>query len=567
MYQINVKNGNNDAVRIYSPDRLDDDNRYVDNPILTSEINCADVLEFDLPPDSKGYNLINTLKTVITVYDSTDGGNVNRTRLFRGRAVYIDTLMSGVKHVYCEGDLAYLNDSVVESYQFPAQENVDDTVADLFRQLVNRHNAQMQGTGKEFQIGSITIADKNEKVKVETTTFPTTLEEMQKQLLDEFGGYIIPRCEIENGEEVTYLDYLEDASVENSQRIKFGDNLINISEHSTAEEVFTVLIPLGAAKKREEGELEKRINISSVNGGSKELVDADGVAEFGRIVRVMTWDKIKDPAKLKIKGQKALQRGSNDFTEIELSAVDMHLLEVDASAIRLGEKNKIISPPHGFDKWMPCTKIVLDLENPERSQYFFGRMSKTMSGLNQNTNLKLDSVGYDVDDLGAEIEDIDANKASVNSPDFTGTPTAPTPADGTSDRQIATAEFVYNTIRSNVGNVFSGTTTGSVSVPNNTATVIGSITLTKGAWMIIACCDWAGNGNGYRQIAISSAVDPARSNAATTPSAGASKDTYQQFVKVLSTDGETVNIYARQNSGSAITAYPYIYAIRLNSII
>ena len=450
MYQINVKNGNDDAVRIYSPDRLDDDNRYVDNPILTSEINCADVLEFDLPPDSKGYNLIHPLKSVITVYDSADGGNVNRTRLFRGRAVYIDTLMSGVKHVYCEGDLAYLNDSVVMSYQF------EDTVENLFKQLVNRHNSQMP-VGKEFQIGNITIGDKNETVKVETTTFPTTLEEMQKQLINEFGGYIIPRCEIENGAEVTYLDYLEDASVENSQKIRFAENLVDISEHSTAEEVFTVLIPLGAVKKREEGELEKRINISSVNGGSKELVDADGVAEFGRIVRVMTWDKIKDPAKLKTKGQKALARGSDDFTEIELSAIDMHLLNVNTNAIRLGEKNKIISPPHGFDKWMPCKKIVLDMENPERSIFNFGRMGKSMTGVIQGTNMKLDSVSNDVGDLGAEVENVstaygelDRTKAPLASPNFTGLPTAPTAEVGTSNTQIATTRFVDNEINSKI---------------------------------------------------------------------------------------------------------------------
>ena len=401
MYQINAKTGSDDAVRIYSPDRVDDGNRYVDNPILTSEINCADVLEFDLPPDSKGYDLIHLLKTVVTVYDSDDGSsdNDNRMLLFRGRALYIDTLMSGVKHVYCEGGLAYLNDSVVESYQF------EDTVANLFRQLVNRHNAQMPA-GKEFQIGSITIEDKNETVKVETTTFPTTLEEMKAQLLDEFGGYIIPRYVYENGAWVTYLDYREEASVENSQKIQFAENLVDLSDRSTAEDVFTVLIPLGAAKKREEGELEKRINISSVNQGSKELVDADGVAKFGKIVKVMVWDKVKDKQKLKAKGEKALARGSNDVTEVELSALDMHLLDVNKSALRLGQKNWIVSPPHGFNKQMPCNKIVIDMENPDRSMYYFGRMGKTLTGLNQNTNLKLDAVGEDLGTVEADVEDI-----------------------------------------------------------------------------------------------------------------------------------------------------------------
>ena len=439
MYQIDVKNGNNNAIRIYSPDQVDD--RYVDSPILTSEVNCASVLEFDLLPDSEGYNLINPLKTEIKVYDSVDGGETNRTRLFKGRALYIDTLMSGIKHVYCEGELAYLHDSVVMSYQY------EGTVAGLFRQLVNRHNSQMPA-GKEYEVGNITINDKNETITVETTTFPTTFDEIKAQLLDEFGGYIMPRCVVENGIEVTYLDYLEDSSVENDQKIEFGKNLIDISERSTAEEVFTVLIPLGAVKKRQEGELEKRVNISSVNDGSKALRDEDGIAEFGVIYKVMVWDKVKDPQKLKTRGLRALARGSNDVVEIELSAVDMHLLEIDESAIRLGEKNEIISPPHGFDKWMPCNKIVIDMENPDRSMYYFGRMGKTLTGINQNTNLKLDAVGEDVDDAIAETEDINETKASIDSPEFTGTPLAPTPLTGSSDARIATTEFVMNAIAS-----------------------------------------------------------------------------------------------------------------------
>lgn len=393
MYQINA-----DDYRIYSPDRVDDE-RYVDAPILTSETNRASVLEFDLPPGSIGYDLVTLLKTTIKVYDSDDGGSVNRTRLFRGRALHIDTLMSGTKHVYCEGELAYLNDSVVMAYSY------EGTVENLFKKFVNDHNGQVEAS-KRFRIGRITVADKDSTVTCESTNYPTTFEEMQKQLIDEVGGYIIPRCEIENGEEVEYLDYLEDASVENNQIIRFGENLIDISQRSTAEEVFTVLVPLGASKKKQSGQVERRVNISSVNGGSIALRDADGIAEFGVIYKVMIWDNVKDPAKLKTRGQKALASGSDDVVEIELSAVDMHLLDVNTDAIRLGEKNRILSPPHGFDRWLACNKIVLDIENPERSMYYFGRMGKTLTGITHNTSVKVDAVGYEVDDLDADLEDI-----------------------------------------------------------------------------------------------------------------------------------------------------------------
>ena len=123
---------------------------------------------------------------------------------------------------------------------------------------------------------------------------------------------------------------------------------------------------------------------------------------------------MKDPAELKRRGQKYLNNGANDSIEISLSAIDLHLLNPNIDAIRLGEKNLIYSSPHGFNSRLACNKITLDLKNPERSQYSFGKVGKTLTGMQHATSLQVDAVVADVEDLDADLEDMSVSYEEVS---------------------------------------------------------------------------------------------------------------------------------------------------------
>ncbi len=116
-----------------------------------------------------------------------------------------------------------------------------------------------------------------------------------------------------------------------------------------------------------------------------------------------------------------------------------------------------------------------------------------------------------------------------------------------------------------IGSVINGSgNSSSPSVANETATIINSIELTKGRWLIIANCDWSSNANGYRQIAFQDAKEPTRNLAVTSMTAGANKETYQQLVRVSTVQSTaTVNVYGYQNSGSSLSAYPFIMAVKI----
>ena len=104
-----------------------------------------------------------------------------------------------------------------------------------------------------------------------------------------------------------------------------------------------------------------------------------------------------------------------------------------------------------------------------------------------------------------------------------------------------------------------------ISVPNNSVTVLGTQTLGAGNWLVIGSINWATNGSGYRQVSFANGANPSRMDFVTAAPANASgKQSAQQIVKIFASDNEqTVTLYGLQNSGSALTVYPYIQAINL----
>lgn len=83
------------------------------------------------------------------------------------------------------------------------------------------------------------------------------------------GGYIRPR--LTDGQR--YIDLVAEYGKVNSQVIEFGLNMLDISEYISADNVFTVLIPLGAEQQDADGNNTGRLTIASVNSGKDYISD------------------------------------------------------------------------------------------------------------------------------------------------------------------------------------------------------------------------------------------------------------------------------------------------------
>lgn len=87
------------------------------------------------------------------------------------------------------------------------------------------------------------------------------------------------------------------------------------------------------------------------------------------------------------KGIIALKELISPIRTIEIKAVDLHLINPNIKPIRIGEYVRVRSTPHNFDSYMLCTKIELNLNNPENSSYTLGTTFDTLTG-EQNKRIK-----------------------------------------------------------------------------------------------------------------------------------------------------------------------------------
>ena len=229
------------------------ENLQIFNPSVELELNKTGSFEFTIYSDHPYYGLINKLKSIITVYQDD-------YLLFRGRVLDEEIGWHNEKHIACEGDMAFLLDSVLRPFSYSG------TAAEFLTYVLSLHNAQVDAS-KHIQAGTVTV---DSYIVHDTAEYSTTKETLEKVLVEPFGGYLMTRTV----DGITYLDYLSEINLLAPQKITFGANLLDLKKVRKGEDIATVVIPLGAKLKDEEGkDTGLRLTISTVNGGADFVLD------------------------------------------------------------------------------------------------------------------------------------------------------------------------------------------------------------------------------------------------------------------------------------------------------
>lgn len=364
---------------VYAPNlaNVEDGGYAVIDPIVTSELNAVGSAEFKMPEINPMYDRISKLKSIIKIYDERiESGVSTKTRIFRGRVLDDESDLWNRKDVYAEGELGFFNDSRVRPYSFTG------TVADYFSFLVTQHNAQVD-MEKQFHVGVCTVTDANDYIVRESSEYPKTWQEMKDKLLDLLGGYLVTRYEMENGQEVEYIDYRAVSGGLSEQDIVFSENLLDIKNFVDSTDVYTVLIPLG----KSDPNTGERLTVKAVNDGKDYIESEVGIALYGRISNVITWDDVTQAQNLLTKGQAQLAEGILTSITINIGAFDLHLLSIDTEGIKVGKYNRVISVPHGISAPFQCIKTKVNLKDPSRSEYTFGAATTTLTGTSARNTL------------------------------------------------------------------------------------------------------------------------------------------------------------------------------------
>ncbi len=346
-----------DGACIYS-DVFAVDSMKVINPKLTLEDNGAGSLVVTLPPHNAGYASIVRMVTDISV--QKDGEEI-----WAGRVLSESEDFYRNRILYCEGELAYFNDSTQPPAKYSGM-----SVRGYLERLIAVHNSKV-AANRRFTLGAVTVVDKN---------FPTYYTNHDKTMavfnamVEQYGGHL----RVRKVDGVRYLDYLAEYPDTCSQVIQFGSNIIDFTKQWDSTEFATVIVPLGNRLEDSPIEaLDAYLTVESVNHGSMYVQSNEAVAVYGWIEKAVTWDDVSDPAVLLEKAKAYLSDIQFDNMELELSALDLHYLDVDVEAVKLLDEIRVISRPHGLDRMFPVTKLEIPLDSPEQTQFKLGTTVKT----------------------------------------------------------------------------------------------------------------------------------------------------------------------------------------------
>lgn len=396
----------NDKRLIYAPNSR---NALVLSPKLTREVSKGGSLSFTMTRDHEQYESLQKMSTCITVEQDDK-------EIWRGRVLSHEADWYNRRVIYCEGALSYFNDSAITPF------NYEGKLAQFLQHLIDAHNQQCGSMEmKRFELGTVTAAlgdlvvhygDRDSYGVGED--YGSTWDIIDKMVLKVYGGYAYCTYNPATGNNVlNYCDQSFEADRLVNQTIEYGVNLLDFTEKTDTNRLFTRVYPMGSKHTVEEtkwkwkflwwGEKyteshEERYGISGTDaatvskylpkGYSYRLDSSDGdcgwiqndaaAQKFGIVSALGEYDTDSDNDTFAA-GVQDLQKNSLMVTSYTVKAVDLRDAGYDKDRLTFASYAHIISKPHSIDVIMLCTKLVEPLDQPDKKEYTFGMTRQTLT--------------------------------------------------------------------------------------------------------------------------------------------------------------------------------------------
>lgn len=396
----------NDKRMIYAPNNR---NALVLSPKLTREVSKGGSLSFTMTRDHEQYESLQKMSTCITVEQDDK-------EIWRGRVLSHEADWYNRRVIYCEGALSYFNDSAITPF------NYEGKLAQFLQHLIDAHNQQCGNMKmKRFELGTVTAAlgdlvvhygDRDSYGVGED--YGSTWDIIDKMVLKVYGGYAYCTYNPATGNNVlNYCDQAFEADRLVNQTIEYGVNLLDFTEKTDTNSLFTRVYPMGSKHTVEEtkwkwkflwwGEKyteshEERYGISGTDaatvnkylpkGYSYRLDSSDGdcgwiqndaaAQKFGIVSALGEYDTDSDNDTFAA-GVQDLQKNSLMVTSYTVKAVDLRDAGYDKDRLTFASYAHIISKPHSIDVIMLCTKLVEPLDQPDKKEYTFGMTRQTLT--------------------------------------------------------------------------------------------------------------------------------------------------------------------------------------------
>jgi hypothetical protein len=216
------------------------------------------------------------------------------------------------------------------------------------------------------------VTDPNDYIRLESESAEPFSDTVDK-LVERCGGYVVFTTDADGAR---CINWLADVGFANNQVVEFGENLLDFSRTGENTDLATVIVPYGA--KDETTGL--RVTIESVNEGLDFIQDYDAVALRGVVAKAVYWDDITVPANLLTKARQYLDASKQAITSLELTAVDLSVIDKSIDSFRVGDIIRVRSKPHNVDDDYRLTERKMDLLNPAGDRITLGKSVASLTG-------------------------------------------------------------------------------------------------------------------------------------------------------------------------------------------
>ena len=361
--------------------RNDLQNLKVINGHLSLELGKTGAFEFVIYPNHPYYDSVKPVISIVEVFR-------NELSIFRGRVLNIKYGFYNEKQVFCEGELAFLLDSIMPPHVYSG------SFVEYLDFVLGFHNSQVEPE-KQFAVGNRTVAEFYPFEVTEDVNFMTSFETINKRMVEYSGGYLQARHEYGT----MYLDLLApEVNISNvsAQKIRLGKNLLDLKKEVDGSEVFSGIVPLGAKI----GDTEQRVDIYDVNSGFHYVTNAAAVAAYGKIFKVVVFENITSPSELLFEARAYLAEKFASVNTIEITAADLSGANPNLDSFNVGQWVEVVSDIHFNEpQTFLIRKMSIKISNPADTKIEVGR---TKQGLTD----RLGNVTDDIGNLLSRIQDV-----------------------------------------------------------------------------------------------------------------------------------------------------------------
>lgn len=355
-----------------------DDTLAIRNPSVHLGVNEAGSMAFTIDDTHPYVNRLSKMKCGIELL--SDGSPI-----FRGRITGDIQAFDLSRDITVEGQLACLNDSIVEPFDFPGDYADDaeyaaaaesgNVVEFWLSKLIASHNAQVT-EDQQINLGVVTVADPNNYISRSSIYYATTWSTLTEKLSgSSLGGYFLVRYEIDG----TYLDYLADFPLSNTQGVAYAENLLDLTDENDTTDIYTAILPVGSDGLTIAALPDGDLTDDLVKDG-KVIYSKSAIAAYGRITSEVNWDDVTIAENLQTKAAALLaQSGVLPLRTITVTAVDLHYTDEQIAALRVGRYTPVTSAPHTLNSRYAITSLDPDILDPGNTRITFGFSKQTQT--------------------------------------------------------------------------------------------------------------------------------------------------------------------------------------------